>query len=148
MILSLLILLTCFGHWDSIIRGTKLWKESRAYISSYAIFYTLYMVIFNIVLLYLNTYSLFTLLRSFCKSVIVEFNFQVHFELNVISLMFNLFVIQCVPRPQCCKCSPTVYTCVVMNSTHFYSYFNMFQYLLTLIRDIFVQGVMELIHLQ
>lgn len=106
------------------------------------------MVIFNTVLLYLNPYSLFTLLRSFCKSVVVGFNFQVHFELNVISLMFNLFVIQCVPRPQCCKCSPTVYTCVSMNSTHFYGCFNMFQYLLTLNRDTFVQGVMELIHLQ
>jgi len=47
-------------------------------------------------LLYLNTYSLFTLQRLFCKSVVVGFNFQVHFELNVISLMFNLFVIQCV----------------------------------------------------
>jgi len=29
--------LTCFGHWDSITRGTKLWKKSRAYISQYAI---------------------------------------------------------------------------------------------------------------
>lgn len=110
-------------------------------------FYMLYMVIFNNVLLYFNTYSLCTLLRSFCKSV-VGFNFQVHFELNVISLMFNLFVIQCVPHLQCWKCSPTVYTCVSMNSTHFYGYFNMFQYLLTLTRDTFVQGVMELIYLQ
>jgi len=91
---------------------------------------------------------MFTLLRSFCKSVVVGFNFQVHFELNVISLMFNLFVMQCVPCLKCCKCSPTVYTCMSINSTHFYGYFNMFQYLLTLIRDTFVQVVMELIHLQ
>lgn len=42
--------LTWFGHWDSVIREMKLWKKSRAYISSYAVF--LYVIYYNILTLY------------------------------------------------------------------------------------------------
>lgn len=42
--------LTCFGHWDSVIKETKLWKKSRAYISPYAVF--LHAIYDNILTLY------------------------------------------------------------------------------------------------